>query len=159
MPAHQKRAPDLTAGGCGSPCGCWDLNSGPLEEQTVLLTSESSLQALLACLSACSLARSLSLSLCYMPSCLYHSEPKPLLQGQINPFSLELLFLECYLKTQFFSWVPGCSACMHTCAPCTRPRSQMRASDPTEMELQTVVRYHVGAGNRTWDLQRSSQCS
>lgn len=25
------------------PCGCWDLNSGPLEEQPVLLTAEPSL--------------------------------------------------------------------------------------------------------------------
>jgi hypothetical protein len=24
-------------GGCEPPCGCWDLNSGPLEEQSVLL--------------------------------------------------------------------------------------------------------------------------
>jgi hypothetical protein len=26
--------------GCEPPCGCWDLNSGPLEEQSVLLTAE-----------------------------------------------------------------------------------------------------------------------
>jgi hypothetical protein len=26
------------------PCGCWDLNSEPLEEQSVLLTTEPSLQ-------------------------------------------------------------------------------------------------------------------
>jgi hypothetical protein len=30
--------------GCGPPCGCWDLNSGPLEEQSVILTTEPSLQ-------------------------------------------------------------------------------------------------------------------
>jgi hypothetical protein len=30
--------------GCEPPCGCWELNSGPLEEQSVLLTAESSLQ-------------------------------------------------------------------------------------------------------------------
>jgi len=30
--------------GCEPPCGCWDLNSGPLEEQSVLLTAEPSLQ-------------------------------------------------------------------------------------------------------------------
>ena len=30
--------------GCESPCGCWNLNSGPLEEQSVLLTHEPSLQ-------------------------------------------------------------------------------------------------------------------
>jgi hypothetical protein len=26
--------------GCEPPCGCWDLNSGPSEEQSVLLTTE-----------------------------------------------------------------------------------------------------------------------
>jgi hypothetical protein len=30
--------------GCEPPCGCWDLNSGPLEEQLVLLTAEPSHQ-------------------------------------------------------------------------------------------------------------------
>ena len=42
--AHQKRAPDLFTDGCEPPCGCWELNSGPLEEQSVRLTSEPSLQ-------------------------------------------------------------------------------------------------------------------
>jgi hypothetical protein len=32
--------------GCEPPCGCWDLNSGPSEEQSVLLTTEPSLQPL-----------------------------------------------------------------------------------------------------------------
>jgi hypothetical protein len=31
--------------GCEPPCGCWDLNSGPLEEQSVLLPAEPSLQS------------------------------------------------------------------------------------------------------------------
>ena len=30
--------------GCESSCGCWELNSGPLEEQSVLLGTEPSLQ-------------------------------------------------------------------------------------------------------------------
>jgi hypothetical protein len=30
--------------GCEPPCGYWELNSGPLEEQLVLLTTKSSLQ-------------------------------------------------------------------------------------------------------------------
>jgi len=42
--AGQKKAPDLITDGCEPPCGCWDLNSGPLEEQSVLLTAEPSLQ-------------------------------------------------------------------------------------------------------------------
>jgi hypothetical protein len=42
---HQKRASDLITDGCEPPCGCWDLNSGPQEEeQSVLLTAEPSLQ-------------------------------------------------------------------------------------------------------------------
>jgi len=44
--AGQKRAPDLITDGCEPPCGRWDLNSGPLEEQSVLLTTEPSLQSL-----------------------------------------------------------------------------------------------------------------
>jgi hypothetical protein len=40
----QKRESDLITVGCGPPCGCWDLNSGPVEEQSVVLTSEPSLQ-------------------------------------------------------------------------------------------------------------------
>ena len=42
---HQKRAPDLIMDGCEPPCGCWDLNSRPSEEQSVLLTAEPSLQS------------------------------------------------------------------------------------------------------------------
>jgi hypothetical protein len=34
----QKRASDLITDGCEPPCGCWDLNSGPLEEQSGALT-------------------------------------------------------------------------------------------------------------------------
>ena len=29
---------------CGLPCGCWELNPGPLEVQSVLLPAEPSLQ-------------------------------------------------------------------------------------------------------------------
>jgi hypothetical protein len=41
---HQKRAPDPITDGCEPPCGCWELNSEPIEEQSVLLTAEPSLQ-------------------------------------------------------------------------------------------------------------------
>jgi hypothetical protein len=42
----QKRASDFffVTDGCEPPCGCWDLNFGPLEEQSVLLTAEPSHQ-------------------------------------------------------------------------------------------------------------------
>jgi hypothetical protein len=35
---------DIVTGGCEPPCSCWELNSGPLEEQSVLLTAEPLLQ-------------------------------------------------------------------------------------------------------------------
>ena len=39
-----KRASDSITDGCMPPCGCWGLNSGPLEEQSVLLSIEVSLR-------------------------------------------------------------------------------------------------------------------
>jgi hypothetical protein len=36
--------------GCEPPCGCWELNSGPVEEQSVLFPAEPSLQPLSAVL-------------------------------------------------------------------------------------------------------------
>ena len=44
LQTHQKRASDPITDGCEPPCGCWKLNSGPLAEQSVLLTAEPSLQ-------------------------------------------------------------------------------------------------------------------
>jgi hypothetical protein len=46
MPAIQKRASDPITDGFEPPCGCWELNLGPLEEQSVLLPTEPSLQPL-----------------------------------------------------------------------------------------------------------------
>ena len=43
MPEVQKRATELITDGC-EPCGCWKLNSGPLEELAMLLTTAPSLQ-------------------------------------------------------------------------------------------------------------------
>ena len=40
---HKKESAPITDG-CELPCGCWDLNSGPLEERSLLLTAEPSLQ-------------------------------------------------------------------------------------------------------------------
>jgi hypothetical protein len=47
LQTYQKRASDPTTDGCEPPCGGWDLNSGPVEEQPVLLTAEPSLQPVL----------------------------------------------------------------------------------------------------------------
>jgi hypothetical protein len=48
LQTHQKTASDLIVATmvCEPPCGCWELNSGPLEEQLVLLTTKPSLQPL-----------------------------------------------------------------------------------------------------------------
>ena len=42
MPGGQKRASLQMV--VKPPCDCWELNSGPLEEQAMLLTTEPSLQ-------------------------------------------------------------------------------------------------------------------
>jgi hypothetical protein len=39
---HQKRASDPITDGYEPPCGCWELNSGSLEEQSLLLTCKPS---------------------------------------------------------------------------------------------------------------------
>jgi hypothetical protein len=44
IPVCKKRASELTIDNCKLPCGCWELNSGPLEEQLVFFTAEPSLQ-------------------------------------------------------------------------------------------------------------------
>jgi len=36
LQTHQKRAKDPITDGCEPPCGFWDLNSGPREEQSAL---------------------------------------------------------------------------------------------------------------------------
>jgi hypothetical protein len=41
---HQKRVSDPITYGCEPSCGCWELNLGPLKEQSVLLTAEPSLK-------------------------------------------------------------------------------------------------------------------
>jgi hypothetical protein len=46
LQTHRKRASDLITVGWEPPCGCWEMNSGPLEEQSVFLTSDPSLQSL-----------------------------------------------------------------------------------------------------------------
>jgi hypothetical protein len=44
LQTHRNRASDPITDGCELPYGCWELNSGPLEEQSALLTTEPSLQ-------------------------------------------------------------------------------------------------------------------
>jgi hypothetical protein len=40
LQTHQKRASDPITDDCEPPCGCWELNSETLGEQSVLLTAE-----------------------------------------------------------------------------------------------------------------------
>lgn len=47
VPALQKRAPDRSIDACEPPCSYREFNSGPLENQSVPLTSEPFLQLLL----------------------------------------------------------------------------------------------------------------
>ena len=77
---HPRRDSVIITDGCEPPCGCWDLNSGPSEEQSVLLTTEPSLQPFLKkfylfCLYHC-LARS-CLTLDYLGN---HFSSKKLVQ-------------------------------------------------------------------------------
>ena len=47
LQTHQERVSDPITDGCEPSCGCWELNSEPLEEQSVLLTAEPSFQPLM----------------------------------------------------------------------------------------------------------------
>ena len=40
----EEGTPDSVTNGCETPCGCWELNSWPLEEQSVVLATKPSLQ-------------------------------------------------------------------------------------------------------------------
>ena len=41
---HARKGRQIPLDGHEPPCGCWELNSGPLEEHSVLLTAEPPLQ-------------------------------------------------------------------------------------------------------------------
>ena len=65
-----------------------------------------------------------------------------------------------WLLKYFFNlfYVHGCFACMCVCAP-HACRRQNRPLSSVELELQTVVRCHVGSGNKNQVLWKSSQWS
>jgi hypothetical protein len=44
IPAHQRKASSLIIHSCEPLCGFWELNSGPLKEQSVPLAAELCLQ-------------------------------------------------------------------------------------------------------------------
>jgi hypothetical protein len=47
---RRRQASDPITDGYEPPCGCWELNSGPQEEQSVFLTTEPSLQPVIGTL-------------------------------------------------------------------------------------------------------------
>ena len=59
----------------------------------------------------------------------------------------------------FSTWMFCLCVCL--CASClpSTVGDQKRMSDPLELALQMVVSSHVGAGNPTQILWKSSQCS
>jgi hypothetical protein len=61
-------------------------------------------------------------------------------------FYLSLAYLIFFFKFH----VHWCFACIYV---------YVGVSEPLELELQIVVSCHVGAGNGTWELWKSSQCS
>jgi hypothetical protein len=82
---HQKRVSDLTMDGCEPSCGCWDLNSGPSEEQSVLLPPEPS----------------------HQPPVAFSGDNKP-----ASPYAMQSQASNSALKT---AWVllPGLSECYY----------------------------------------------
>jgi hypothetical protein len=74
---------DLITGDYEPPCGCWDLNSGPLDEQSVLLPPEPTHQPRFCCFSLYKLAprkvQSTVLSCCPTQSVLGCEFNKPFL--------------------------------------------------------------------------------
>lgn len=59
-------------------------------------------------------------------------------------------------------YVYGCFVSIHVCVTLREtwvPQWLCRASDPLELEFQVVVSCHLGAGNRTWVLCKSSHLS
>jgi hypothetical protein len=73
--------------GCEPPCGCWDLNSGPLEEQSVFLTAESSLQPLV----------------CYFCVCFLETRFHPVVEASLE-FTMEPLLASISWQAACFSF-------------------------------------------------------
>jgi hypothetical protein len=49
--------------------------------------------------------------------------------------------------------------CWHVPCIYSAHGDQKRELDPLELEIQTIVSYHVGAGNQIQVLSKNSQCS
>jgi hypothetical protein len=126
-----RRGHQIPLHGCEPPYGCWELNSGPPEEQSVLLTTGPSLQLFLFCfkIHSFSLSLSLSLSLCVCV-CLSLCVSVCLCVCVCVCLSLSVsvslsLCLSVSLSLRFYllMYMSALSACVPTC--------QKRASDPS----------------------------
>lgn len=78
----------------------------------------------------------------------------PLFQVPLSP----AFFLHNFILN-LCMWVICLYVCLYTVCMLSACGGQKRTSDPLEPELQMVVTHHVGAGNQTWDLWKSSQSS
>lgn len=74
-----------------------------------------------------------------------------------------MLFYKLYFKiliyNYFTSILPACMSAYHMCAGAQV--NQKRVLDPLDLELQMVVRYHVGSGNQTcilWNGSHTLNC-
>ena len=80
-------------------------------------------------------------------------------------FSLLLsVFLMIFLcddtfESLFLFYVCEYFACMYVCVSYFALTGPKRVPELLELEFQMFVSHHVGAGNRTWVLCKSSQCS
>ena len=132
LQTHQKRVLDPIKDDSEPLCGSWELNSRPLEEQSVLLPAEPSLQPFVlfwfGSFCVLSVLRMDLGASCILQSCISSSPP---------------LFLKIYLFI----------ICKYT-VPIFRHSKRGH-----QISLQMVVSHHAAAGNWTQDLWKSSQCS
>jgi hypothetical protein len=83
-PAYQKRASESIRDGCEPPCGCWELNSGTLEKQPMLLMAEPSLQFLFISFMY-STRPPLTPGCSYISVCLFEIGSCPITQTSLEP--------------------------------------------------------------------------
>jgi hypothetical protein len=103
LQTHQKRASDPITDGCEPPCGCWELNSGPLEEQSMLLPAEPSLQPFKQ--------KNLKILLIFCPFWrlffhIFDTEPQYVAQAGFNSWSFCICFLSAaYTSTHHMAYI------------------------------------------------------
>jgi hypothetical protein len=78
LQTHKNRASDAITDGCEPPCSCWELNLGPLDEQSLLLTKEpSNCLCLFVCLFLIGYFIYISNAIPKVPHMLRHPRPQP----------------------------------------------------------------------------------